>query len=208
MRSLLLVTGCERSGTTILTSVLDTHPQIRMGNEEGPLFFISWLLDGIESGDKNKKKPWFSPVFKWKCSKEDNLRFRTILANRWIDIYKEYVGDKYKYFGDKWTEFSHHHFDFYSKQFDPIWIMIHRNKKDNLDSMKKTPWNKGVNIKKLEERYEDCTKIVLDQINNPKAFVLSYEDLCSNSENVMSRISNYLKLDSIYEFDVSSIRRK
>jgi len=204
MPSYLLVSGCERSGTTIFADTIGTHPEIRMGNEEGPLYFIAWLQDIIKSGEEGKEKKWFNPILNWKMEKEERNRFISILRNSWPDIYEQFCGGSYKYIGDKWVDFTRCQFGPFNKLLSPKWALIWREREATLSSMRKAYWNEGTSEEDLIKRYEKCTNLVLSKKDNPNCFITKYEEFCEDPTAVMKKLSEFLSIEP--DFNTSKVR--
>src|SRR3990167_603255 len=203
MPNYLLVSVCERSGTSILAETIGTHPSIRMKNEEGPLFFIAWLQDLILSDDMGRYKKWYNPIMGWKIGRDDKEKFVSILREEWINIYQRFCGDGYSYIGDKWTELTRGHFDMFNELVSPKWILIWREKEANLASMRNAYWNQNVPDDELSNRYDKCTNFVLSKSNESNCLIVKYEELCQSPKIVMNDISKFLCVED--SFDVSNI---
>jgi hypothetical protein len=190
-----------------MSYVLNTHPEIRMRDEEGPLYFIAWLWNGLKGGEHMKTlTPWYNPVLRWKCSQFESMAFRDILIDKWMEVYYQWVGPGFKYIGDKWCDFIVRHFDFFDKRLKPKWIIMERNKEDTLASMAKANWNGYKTYDELVFDYEKATQVIDDNRHREDFYVVKYEDMCKDPVKTFDDISKYLGVEN--KFDTSWVNVK
>lgn len=121
----LFIAGCARSGTTALTRLLNSHPDIFIGTE----LFRTEFLSGTDSFDKNLL---------------NSKKFRSKLGE------KNQLPVSFQYIGDKFPSY-YSNYDLLFQQFDQVKVVfIFRNIFDVAQSYKArklhptNPWKKGV----------------------------------------------------------------
>ena len=179
---LFVVIGLQRTGTTLLASMLGRHPEINM-------LFESVSKDSLKLIGK-----------KWNGNK--------LLAYR--QIRQTQRASKFGYFINRFvnldfTPKNRHHLirpfptsimsveDY--KKLGAIFITIERDKKSSVSSMKKRA---GQSEKQASYEWEKGMKI----INNLKAegaYSLTFVDLVNNPEQILKEICDFLEIDFLKE---------
>jgi len=210
----LLITGCERSGTTILQHVVNTHPSINVPNEQGILSYLVWSCIALEYNGFDKRipekheldKPWTYKMVDIKMFANDRHSFSRKMAKSGVAVWKKFMnnGNGLQYIGDKDVGFVRD-FDILKEWLHPKWLMIHRCKEDTIASMKRMTWNLDTPEEELESRYELNNSFVESKESDPDCFVLSHERLCADPNGVKSDIADFLDLRD--EFDFSLVNK-
>ena len=179
---LFVVIGLQRTGTTLLSSMLGRHPEINM-------LFESVSKDSLKLIGK-----------KWNGNK--------LLAHR--QIRQTQRASKFGYFINRFVNFdfkpkNRHHLirpfptsimsveDY--KKLGAIFITIERDKKSSVSSMKKRA---GQSEKQASYEWEKGMKI----INNLKAegaYSLTFVDLVNHPEQILKEICDFLEIDFLKE---------
>jgi len=175
---LFLVIGLQRTGTTLLSSMLGRHPEINM-------LFESVTNDSLKLIGKE-----------WNGNKL--LAHRQIRINqrssKWGHIINRIVNLDFK-------QQNRHHLirpyptsimsiEDYRKK-GAFFITIERDKKSSVNSMIKRA---GQNKKQAEMEWEDGMKII-NYLKGNDTFSLTFVDLVNDTENVLKGICDFLKID-------------
>jgi len=179
----LIVEGCPRSGTTILREVLNTNEEIALS--------LEWDL------------------LRLKLKKEQ-------LIEKYKEIFKEKKEGNIKYFGDKLPLyfFRNYHKKLKEKLGDFYIIHISRNPLFVVSSFKKLRenpslkynWNHFFSIKDACILWILAWNKINKIKNNSNVFHLKYEDLIQNPEEILKKISLFLRVKN--RFDFSLIEKK
>jgi len=175
---LFLVIGLQRTGTTLLASMLGRHPEINM-------LFESVTKDSLKLIGKQ-----------WNGNKL--LAYRQIRKNKrsskWGHLINRIVNLDFK------QENSHHlvrpfptsvmSIEDYKKE-GAVFITIERDKESSVSSMMKRA---GQNKKQAESEWEEGMKII-NQLKGKNIHSLTFFDLVNNTENVLKGICSFLEID-------------
>lgn len=205
MPKTLIISGCQRSGTSIMARVVNTHPKIRLQDEERILMTLVWLWHSIRNGEADKNKPWFSPAIQSHMPFADRSKWADIMAGYWIEAWKEYSGD-HEYIGDKYPGYIPEHFDLLNKWLDPTWIIMTRKKEETIASMKRCYWNENRSDLSLEIEYHNVVDFIAKIPSDKRCLFIGYEDLCNDPEKVTDNLSSFLGVENL--FDTSKVRIK
>ena len=175
---LFVVVGLQRTGTTLLASMLGRHPEINM-------LFESVTKDSLKLIGKQ-----------WNGNKL--LAYRQIRKNKrsskWGHLINRIVNLDFK------KENRHHlvrHFptsvmsieDY--KNEGAVFITIERDKESSVGSMMKRA---GQTKNQAEREWESGMKII-NQLKNEGAYSLTFVDLVNNSEKYLKEICNFLSIE-------------
>ena len=175
---LFVVIGLQRTGTTLLASMLGRHPEINM-------LFESVTKDSLKLIGKQ-----------WNGNKL--LAYRQIRKNKrsskWGHLINRIVNLDFK------QENSHHlvrpfptsdlSIEDYKKE-GALFITIQRDKESSVSSMMKRA---GQNKKQAENEWEAGMKII-NQLEGKKIHSLTFFDLVNDTENVLKSICSFLEID-------------
>ena len=175
---LFLVIGLQRTGTTLLSSMLGRHPEINM-------LFESVTKDSLKLIGKQ-----------WNGNK--------LLAHRQIRINQR--SSKWGHFINRivnldFKQKNRHHLvrpyptsvmsiEDYRKK-GAFFITIQRDKKSSVSSMIKRA---GQNKQQAEMEWEEGMKII-NNLKGNNTFSLTYVELVNDTENVLKEICKFLKID-------------
>ena len=175
---LFLVIGLQRTGTTLLSSMLGRHPEINM-------LFESVTKDSLKLIGKQ-----------WNGNK--------LLAHRQIRINQR--SSKWGHFINRivnldFKQKNRHHLlrpyptsvmsiEDYRKK-GAFFITIQRDKKSSVSSMIKRA---GQNKQQAEMEWEEGMKII-NNLKGNNTFSLTFVDLVNDTENVLKKICKFLKID-------------
>ena len=174
---LFVVIGLQRTGTTLLASMLGRHPEINM-------LFESVTKDSLKLIGKQ-----------WNGNKL--LAYRQIRKNKrsskWGHLINRIVNLDFK------PENKHHlvrpfptsvmSIEDYKKE-GAVFITIERDKESSVSSMMKRA---GQTKKQAEREWESGMKII-NQLKNDGAYGLTFVDLVNNSEKYLKEICNFLAI--------------
>ena len=175
---LFVVIGLQRTGTTLLASMLGRHPEINM-------LFESVTKDSLKLIGKQ-----------WNGNKL--LAYRQIRKNKrsskWGHLINRIVNLDFK------QENRHHlvrpfptsvmSIEDYKKE-GAVFITIERDKESSVSSMMKRA---GQTKKQAEREWESGMKII-NQLKNEGAYGLTFVDLVNNSEKYLKEICNFLAIE-------------
>jgi len=175
---LFVVIGLQRTGTTLLASMLGRHPEINM-------LFESVTKDSLKLIGKQ-----------WNGNKL--LAYRQIRKNKrsskWGHLLNRIVNLDFK------QENRHHlvrpfptsvmSIEDYKKE-GAVFITIERDKESSVSSMMKRA---GQTKKQAEREWEHGMKII-NQLKNEGAYNLTFVDLVNNSEKYLKEICNFLAIE-------------
>ena len=175
---LFVVIGLQRTGTTLLASMLGRHPEINM-------LFESVTKDSLKLIGKQ-----------WNGNKL--LAYRQIRKNKrsskWGDLINRIVNLDFK------QENRHHlvrpfptsvmSIEDYKKE-GAVFITIERDKESSVSSMMKRA---GQTKNQAEREWESGMKII-NQLKNEGAYGLTFVELVNNSEKHLKEICNFLAIE-------------
>ena len=175
---LFVVIGLQRTGTTLLASMLGRHPEVNM-------LFESVTKDSLKLIGKQ-----------WNGNKL--LAYRQIRKNKrsskWGHLINRIVNLDFK------QENRHHlvrpfptsvmSIEDYKKE-GAVFITIERDKESSVSSMMKRA---GQTKKQAEREWESGMKII-NQLKNEGAYGLTFVDLVNNSEKYLKEICNFLAIE-------------
>ena len=175
---LFVVIGLQRTGTTLLASMLGRHPEINM-------LFESVTRDSLKLIGKQ-----------WNGNKL--LAYRQIRKNKrsskWGHLINRIVNLDFK------QENRHHlarpfptsvmSIEDYKKE-GAVFITIERDKESSVSSMMKRA---GQTKKQAEKEWESGMKII-SQLKDEGAYSLTFVDLVNNSEKYLKEICNFLAIE-------------
>jgi len=175
---LFVVVGLQRTGTTLLASMLGRHPEINM-------LFESVTRDSLKLIGKQ-----------WNGNKL--LAYRQIRkkkrSSKWGHLINRIVNLDFK------KENRHHlvrpfptsvmSIEDYKKE-GAVFITIERDKESSVSSMMKRA---GQTRKQAEKEWEHGMKII-NQLKNEGAYSLTFVDLVNNSEKYLKEICNFLVIE-------------
>ena len=175
---LFVVIGLQRTGTTLLASMLGRHPEINM-------LFESVTKDSLKLIGKQ-----------WNGNKL--LAYRQIRKNKrsskWGHLINRIVNLDFN------QENRHHlvrpfptsvmSIEDYKKE-GAVFITIERDKESSVSSMMKRA---GQTKKQAEKEWERGMKII-NQLKNEGAYSLTFVDLVNNSEKYLKEICNFLAIE-------------
>ncbi|NVK26716.1 MAG: sulfotransferase [Flavobacteriia bacterium] len=178
LAKILLVVGCQRSGTTLLASMLSRHSEINM-------LFESVTKDTLRlMGRKynaNKLMAWRQIRIDQRASKFGHLMNR--LAN--FDFGRTHRMHKLRPY--PMTQMSLNDY----LKYDPKMIVITRKKEDTVNSMlNRTPMTR----KQAEKEWELANDLMQYMIQKG-AVEVNFDDLVENPEAVMKTLCEYLDLE-------------
>jgi hypothetical protein len=175
---LFVVIGLQRTGTTLLASMLGRHPEINM-------LFESVTKDSLKLIGKQ-----------WNGNKL--LAYRQIRKNKrsskWGHLINRIVNLDFK------QENRHHlvrpfptsvmSIEDYKKE-GAVFITIERDKESSVSSMMKRA---GQTKNQAEREWESGMKII-NQLKNEGAYSLTFFDLVNHSEKYLKEICNFLSIE-------------
>ena len=168
----IVIGGCGRSGTTLLLSMLSSHPKILAIPDETYIFCPSGYTENVKYDSPIRLKKLFDNYI----SKLDIQP----LQDRWCEKTPKNV----QFFGRILEYFS-----------DISIINVVRDGRDVvLSKHPKNPEQNWVSI----ERWIDDVSSGLKYVNHPQVLTIRYEDLVLSYESTMRRICKHIGLDFNY----------
>lgn len=190
----IFIVGCYNSGTTLLDQILASHTQISGLPDEGVIFTNQ--LHRPE--DFGWRRMWF------RCQEELNNENpdSNIIKKHWSHFY-----DKGKELLLEKSIANTCRIPFILKNFAPVYIIhIVRNGYAVAEGIhrKAFPLENNSFFKKGHYPIELCIKqwtYSLEEVEKHKGGInnfleISYEDLCENTEEVLSKVTNFLNIES------------
>lgn len=174
MQAKLLIVGCHRSGTTLLSSMISCHKDIAIVNEDYYDSFKRIL---------SKKYVGTKMVI-------PSILMRKKKSKIYVSFYRKFVFLRNFFFGSKHpvSVCNYSISDFLE---DGKIIFISRNFEDNVNSIvERTSFSR-----KSAERDVKWSENIKNQLQNEDVLFLSLKELTNNSEEVLRSVCNYLKLD-------------
>jgi len=217
---LLIICGHPRSGTTLLQTLCDYHPQMAVTNEFGTFSFLNQTYWDYA---RNTFDRWKRVQGKWAFDisyaynkwflRSNNLKFTllhlwrmrryyhaTITLDAIQTIYRETFPSA-RIWGDKWP-----HYLFQMERFiqepDLKRLVIYRDCRDVTSSFLKqartnwaeTKWVKNVDTaEKIATRWVRSMSLIEQYVND--LFVLRYEDLVQNPCEQLKHLSNWIGVE-------------
>ncbi len=185
------ILGRPRSGTTLLSTVLDAHPNICIPYESA--IIQSFYDDLVE---QRKFSSWHIEKEKLlanilKC--DGNCTFQQLIKLVYLQFNSIYKKDEIQLVGDKNPIYS-----FYGKQLMKVFpnariVHIVRDHRDNIASIKKVDFEAPITAL-LAHRWKLANREILKlKIQFPKQYyLLKYEDLVLKPEEVLNELCNFL----------------
>lgn len=175
---LFLIVGLQRTGTTLLASMLGRHPEINM-------LFESVTKDSLKLIGKE-----------WNGNKL--LAYRQIRQNTRSSYWGHFINRILNL--DFKKENKHHlvrpyptsimSIEDYKKE-GAVFITIERDKRSSVNSMKKRA---GQSEKQASFEWEEGMKII-SHLKSEGAYSLTFVDLVNNSEKILKEICQFLEIE-------------
>ena len=192
----LIVAGFPRSGTTVTSAVIDTHPEISITDEQSFMYIWRMFLSFIKVREKPADYLTVTPA--------DHDIIKRLMDKHLAEVIYEYHKvrkPQAKIVGDK-LPFYLTYLDWFRERFDCKFIITYRNKEDTMKSMEKLFSNLDkvaiTNIYKASQYHFD-----LNQGKQDCHFV-KLEKLRKNPEKTFKGIADFLEVEPA--FDLSMIR--
>lgn len=208
----IFIIGMPRSGTTLLSSIINASQQIYIP-EETHVFHVYDIYRNIKS-----KKSFIDYYF---SSENKYIYYLNISGHDIDDIRNRYnrndinqieyiienivsIKNVFKY--DRWGEKTPIHFK-YVEQIKEIYpnskfLCIIRDPRDIMISLKKVQWTKLFNLKRNINDYKKLYKLYNKELSNPDYVFLKYEELLDSPSKIIQLI--YDKLNLTYKHEILS----
>jgi len=219
LASVNFIIGMGRSGTSLLTSILNSHSQIYANPENNFLLFLANYLNSKKDFNKNDIE-YINQILKlntnttltvWKGKIETDdypLTKEQIIDKVYMSSSIQKKGKKVKVIYDKNPEYT-----LYTNMLKTIlpeakYIAITRNYLDNIASRKKfrnktkkrLTHNDWVSIYMLAISWNYYNKKIIRMLGKEKIFHIRYEDLVEEPVTNLKRLFNFIEIP--YENDV------
>jgi hypothetical protein len=204
----ILIVGVDRSGTTLLNLILDSHSRIAIPYESK--FFIRYYLGMSEFGDLSSPESrkilaadiLNEPTVKqWDIvpSIDDiDLDECTTLSKTITSIYEAYARARGKdIWGDKTPSYINRLDVLYRLFPDARFIHIIRDGRDVALSIMKQWWgpNDFANALRYWESRVSCARKMLNMLPGHSVFELNFEKLVSDPHNTIKQLTDFLGLE-------------
>ncbi len=223
---LFFILGRPRSGTTLLRTVLDTHPNVLIPLENSGLIHLYFKYRKVKQWNAKKLDHFFSDFknlkfidswnINWKLVKEifenladDQLSFPEIIRVYYYHYQSEFIKEEIKCLGDKSPLNS-----LYSKEISSIFpnakiIHLVRDYRANFASMSKhLVFSPSSTVKLMQWKKSVIQISRLAAINPERFLIVRYEDFVSHSEGTYKTICTFLKIKYIPELLDPEYRKK
>jgi hypothetical protein len=216
----IFILGMARSGTTLIRSILNSHPNIAIPRETSFFYLLDEFLkktrkNSISDYNKNEFWKWYSNKRRFKYLDLDPSavkrdidfsRDQGYFKNVFQSVMDNHMKNKGKI---RWAEKTPGHelylnkiFEFYP---DAKIIFMIRDPRAVYASLKKVPW--GVQFVSVAiKRWNSSLKILKTYKNDKRIIGIRYEDLVSDSERIVKSICNFLEED--YNEEILNERKK
>lgn len=177
----LLIVGCQRSGTTLLASMLSRHPEIGMLNEceqNSERFMLGFKYNG------NKLCAWTQIRMDTRASRIGYLVNRIVHAQFLPSKFMTSATQRARLFPTSKKSVQD-----YLRE-DAVVLVITRDKRKVVDSMVRRG---GYKLKGAHKEYDRALDI-LNQLISDGHFHVSYEALVQNPEKVMQQVCQHLQV--------------
>lgn len=219
------ILGRPRSGTTLLRTLLDVHPNINIPLENSELIHLQFKYSKVSDWDDQKRKSLFSDflnlnsVKNWGLNREAinellskfsgrDVRFEEILNLLYFHYTSEFPKDEIICLGDK-SPINSLYADRLCRVFpDAKFIHLVRDYRANFASMSKQDFFSPSSTAMLMQWKKSVNTIQKLTIQNPHRFLLvRYEDLVSIPEETYETICNFLDVKYMPELLDSDYRK-
>ncbi len=209
------ILGRPRSGTTLLRTLLDVHPNIGIPLENSDLIHLYYKYRKVRQWDHNKLQNLFSDFKKlnfienWKLDWESiktifdqasniQLSFHEIIKIYYYHYQSEFTKEEIRTLGDKSPLNSLYSKELYQVFPDAKYIHLIRDYRANLASMSKHDVFSPSSTAMLLQWKKSVKQINKLAIENPKNFLqLRYEDLVLYPEENYAKICSFLDVKYI-----------
>jgi Sulfotransferase family len=205
-----IIIGRGRSGTTVLSKILNSHSSISI---PGEFFFIINLfnkyskkvinlqtinkyVDDVFSEQRFQNKDFSKVELKEYLLKKSPISFKDLCLNTYENLTLQQGKENIKLFGDK-----NPHFALFLpkilKIFDNVkFIFIVRDYRDNILSYKNVKFDMN-NLYSLAYRWTYFNRKIIkyQKLFPDKFLLLKYEDLLTNSKFEMNRVCSFLNIE-------------
>jgi len=213
----ILIGGSGSTGSTLLATILNRHPEIAIGPElslfNKPIFyhtnynlFKDGLLRYLSIGTSTKGWHLYWPTMKsiehygWDSQSLLELSQRSSNSKEFSDgLFEHYLKINNKNIWGEKTPSNSYQFDSFLKLYPRARIIhIVRDSRDVVSSLK----NRGMNSYYASMLYLYNTAMGL-RLNNENSYQqISYEDLVDETEDTLANLCNFLKIDYFEEMIV------
>ncbi len=199
----IFIGGCVRSGTTLLRSILSSHPNVNIPRETSFFQYLDKFEQRNYAHEFNSFLRYYTQTrrFTYQGVNVDDFvqKFDNSEAKDYKDILtllmEQLAGNQgKKYWGDK-TPGNEYHFERIIEYFPKSkFIYVLRNPKAVIASLQQTPWGSKNVINQIKiwkrsvEQYESIKA-------NSAVILIKYEDLTSNPENIIRDLCDFIELD-------------
>jgi hypothetical protein len=202
----LFIVGPPRSGTTLLTLLLNSHENILQTNEAGIIILTDKILKQVKKNRSEAKHTAHSIIYTNEVHASFNKHAKDIVNELFQQCFHRHKKMNTKYFGDK-----HPHHDrcinFLSKLYpDAKFIYLTRFPLDVIHSMAKHSIR--FDFKRATEIWKEITvNYETFLAKNKNSITLCYETLIENPQQEIADIMETLKLpaDKAYKKEIEKI---
>jgi hypothetical protein len=204
MSNPLIITGIAGSGTSILTQVINTHPEFNVTNERLVIFRMVQFLEKLMVVYPNV----IPECWTFNEDVEQFLKSRGCIARYLRKAVEElYDTPKYKYYGDKFPVYLFC-LEYINMMFpDAKYLITYRTDHERcVKSIMHRFWaaRMGKTIENMRDEVERG-HIIIDKVkNDSNKFIIEFDDLVSNTQETFNKISTFLEVENL--FDTSSIK--
>jgi hypothetical protein len=201
----LFISGPPRSGTSILTVVLNEHPDVSITNEQSYMKLMMHCLSELNPRGRAEQGANFNF---FSVPKEQLGDVRDMILEGMDHSMKWYhnkVKPKAKWYGDKLPGFLQHIGWMKEKFPDAKFLICERDPEEVLVSMKKYTFSDVF----TEEQVEEGFKVYMESLEKNRGrrdcLYVKLEDQKKNPEDTYERIAEFLDIEN--DFNLSMISR-
>jgi hypothetical protein len=211
------ILGRPRSGTTLLRTLLDVHPNITIPLENSGMIHLYFKYRRVRRWDRKKLKDLHSDFrnlnfieywnLDWECiegifdhASNLNLTFHEIIRVYYYHYQSEFVKEEIRYLGDKSPLNSLYPKELYRVFPNAKYIHLVRDYRANLASMSKHDVFSPSSTAMLMQWKKSVNQINKLALANPQSILqIRYEDLVLHPEHNYEKICNFIDVRYIPE---------
>ncbi len=204
----IFIAGCGRSGTSYLRTIVDAHPDVFIPSES--LFIPDYLRFGRFVPERLLKWLFFHEP-QLLCWYDDGALITDSIEQTIAAVHEKAAG-KYgaKVWGQKTPRFIRH-VSLMNKAFPGIrWLLIYRDPRGVAASMKRSDQH-TYSVARACRRWLNDNRMIMDIRQDgtipSNVFLVGFEELILNYDEMLERIFSFLSLEPINSDDVNRLGR-
>jgi len=200
----LIIAGIPRTGTTITTRVLNTHPQISVGEED---MLLLRCLEFVEGLQLNYPAHGQSGSVRAPTIEDLEYRKNVLAKNVRLSLEEVYDAGSYTYWGDK---FPYYIFKMQGMRRilpEVKYIITYSDEfKSRFESWLSMWWSEKADPEHYKDFWARAIAIIDRHENDENVCTVKLEDLKGDPAGTFERIADFLEIEN--EFDTSLIEKR